>query len=451
VGESEAGVRAARSHTGALVSDTLAVDAACRAAGIVRAATPRELADLAQALADGVRPRGRRIAVVGDGGGHGVVAADVSVSAGLQVPPLSDHLAGRLAEPLPPRASTRNPIDTAGGEQDLWAYERILRIVLGSGEADAALLTGYFGGYGQDENLGERELEVARALPRVAADTGQPLVAHTMYARSPAAAALRAGGVPVYREIEAAARTLARLAAWGERPPGGVPSMPPRAAAVVAETGYLAARELLVEAGVRFPPARRAETAAEAKHAAREIGYPVVLKALGILHKSDAGGVALGLEDEAALEDALSKMATLHVEAYAVERMERVGAGIELIAGCRWDRRFGPIAMVGLGGLHAEVLRDVAVALAPVDAEEAEMLVRSVRGAPVLLGARGRPPVDIGAAARAVATLTAVAARHPEIAEIEINPLLATPDGALGLDARIVLADPRKRGEAHAR
>jgi acyl-CoA synthetase (NDP forming) len=443
VGRSESSARAARSHTGALVSDTLAVDAACRAAGILRASTPRELVDLAQALAKGVRPRGRRVAVVGDGGGHGVIAADIVETAGLQVPPLSDHLAARLGESLPPRAATRNPVDTAGGEQDFWAYERIVRLVLDSGEVDSVLLTGYFGGYGQDEALREAELEVARAIPRASIDTERPLVVHTMYAGSPAAVALRAGGVPVYREVEAAARVLGTLARHEEQPARGVPELPATAMPSVVRADYLGARALLAEAGIRFAPAQPAVTLAEAKKAAAELGYPVVLKALGLLHKSDAGGIALALENEEALEFAFSEMATrLRAEGYVVERMAKLGGGLELIVGCRRDRRFGPIALVGLGGVHAELFEDVAVALAPVDESEAEELLRSVRGAPLLLGARGRPPLDVRTAARAVADLSALAAAHPELAEIEVNPLLVSPHGALGLDARIVLAGP---------
>jgi hypothetical protein len=126
-------------------------------------------------------------------------------------------------------------------------------------------------------------------------------------------------------------------------------------------------------------------------------------------------------------------------EGYAVERMADVGAGVELIVGCRRDPRFGPLLLVGLGGIYAELLRDVAVALAPVEPEGAESLLRSLRGAPLLLGVRGRPPLDVRAAGAAAAALSRFAAAHPEVAEVEVNPLLVTPDGALGLDARLVL------------
>jgi acyl-CoA synthetase (NDP forming) len=186
--------------------------------------------------------------------------------------------------------------------------------------------------------------------------------------------------------------------------------------------------------------ARRASTREEALAAAQELGYPIVLKALGPVHKSDAGGVALGVADAYELERELSKMATHAVEGYSVERTAPLAEGIELIVGVRRDRRFGPILLVGLGGLFAEVLRDVAVALAPVDPAEAEDLLLSLRGASVLVGARGRAPVDLAAAAQAAAALSRVAASRPEIEEMEINPLLVLRDGALGLDARIVPA-----------
>ncbi|MCC6224574.1 MAG: acetate--CoA ligase family protein [Thermoleophilia bacterium] len=448
-GRSEASARAARSHTGALVSELAAIDAACGAAGVLRVATPRELVDLAQALHAGLRPRGKRVGIVGDGGGHGVIAADVAAAHGLEVPSLSDPLAARIGEGLPARAATGNPVDMAGGEQDFRAYERLPRLVLESGEVDAVLLTGYFGGYGQDEQLAETELEVARAIPAIAAETARPLVVHTMYPDSPAAAALRAGGTPVYREIEAATGALARLAELAGSSAPGVPALPPPAEPPISADGYFEARALLAAGGVAFAPALPATTAAEARAAAAELGYPVALKALGLLHKSDAGGVVLGIGSATGLEHALADLAArLSPPGYSVERMAPVSGGVELIVGCRRDARFGPIALAGLGGVYAELLRDVAVALAPVEEETAVELLRSLRGAPLLLGARGRRPVDLRATARTLAAISRVAAERPEIAEIEVNPLLVTPDGALGLDARIVLAEAKGDDDA---
>jgi len=265
-----------------------------------------------------------------------------------------------------------------------------------------------------------------------------------MYWRSAAADALREGQMPVYRDLEGSLAAIAALVRAGSARPGVVPELPP-AAAPVEGTGYWAARALLETAGIEFAEAHRAGTPDEVLAAAEELGYPVVLKALALEHKSDAGGVAIGLLDAGAVEERLSKMATLGASEYSVERTAPLAEGIELIAGARRDPRFGPVTLVGMGGLYTEVLSDVAAALAPVDEAEAERLIRSLRAAPLLEGARGRPALDIAAAARALSIVSRVAAEHPEIDEVEINPLLVLPDGALGLDARIVLG-----GATHA-
>jgi acetate---CoA ligase (ADP-forming) len=439
-GGSEAGARGAASHTGALASDSAAVDAACRAAGILRVRTPKELVDRALAALAPRRPRGRRLVVVGDGGGTGVVAADLATASGLELPRLSPALEERLKAD-DPGVITANPVDLAGaGEQDFWSFERVLGTVLESGEADAVLFTGYFGGYGDmNPEFVSAEVEVAEAIARRADASGCTLVTQAMYWASEPVAALRRDGVPAYRDVEAAVGALAELVELEERPRFGVPHHEPRAAAVV-DTGYLEARELLAAAGIAFAPARLAESPDEAVAVARELGYPVAVKALGLLHKSDAGGVVLGLLDDAAVVTAVSDLeARLEPEGYAVEPMADTRNAVELIVGCRRDRRFGPLVLVGLGGIYAELLHDTQVALAPATADELELLLGRLRGVAVLRGARGRPPVDTRAAAEAAAALSCVASAHPEIAEIEINPLLVSPSGAIGLDARIVL------------
>jgi len=440
-GHSEAGMRAARSHTGALVSEDAAVDAACRAAGIVRVSTPRELVDAAQLLLAPSRPRGRRIAVVGDGGGTGVIAADVASTARLELPTLSDDLQARLAADLPTTSATANPIDLAGaGEQDFDSYARVVGTVLESGEVDAVVLTGYLGGYGElDGALHEAELAVARSLADAAAGSGRPLVCHLMYADRAPASLLREARVPVYRQIEQALGSLARAALAGDPPPHDVPSFAKEPSGLEVGEGYLEARRLVESAGIGLADARSVRTADDALAAADELGYPVVLKALGLVHKSDAGGVALGLAGPCELRNALARMTTsLSATGYVVERMVSAPTSAEVIVGCRRDPRFGPLVLVGLGGLYAEVMHDVAVTLAPAEPDEIEALVRSLRGASLLTGARGRAPLDVAAVARAASALSHLAAAHPEIAEIEINPLLVTTDGAIALDARVV-------------
>jgi acyl-CoA synthetase (NDP forming) len=444
VGRTDAGRRAARSHTGALTSGRDAVDAACRAAGIHLVDTPRELVDTAQALLSPHRPRGRRIAVIGDGGGYGAIASDLLGGRGIELPVLSPETQAALRDVLPATASTANPVDLAGaGEQDVFSFARSTRALLEADDVDAVLFTAYFGGYSSlSDEMREREVEVAEQLAEATAASGKPLVVHTMYPTSPPAHALREAGVSVYRVIESAVAALSALLGDAAPAPPKLPPLPPSAAPLV-DDDYTAARAALAEAGVPFGAARTARDRQEALAAAEELGYPVVLKALGILHKSDAGGVVVGLSDEkelaAAHDDLTARLAS---ESFSVEAEEDVGAGFELLTGARRDPRFGPLVVVGAGGIHAETLRDTAAGLAPVDEAAAEELIRSLAAAPLLTGARGRPALDIVAAARAVSALSRFAAAHPEVAEVEVNPLLVRRqgEGAVGLDARIVLA-----------
>jgi acyl-CoA synthetase (NDP forming) len=444
VGRSEGSARAARSHTGALVSSLAAVDAACRAAGIERVATPAELVDLAQGLLGCPLPRGRRVAVVGDGGGHGALAADLVAEHGLDTPLLSGGLSARLAETLPPTAATGNPVDLAGGgEQDVSSFGRVVDMLLASDEVDAVLLTGYFGGYGQyAPEFEAAEVEAAAAMAAAARRRDLPLIAHTMYWFSAGGRALREGGVPVHRDVASAARTLARLGMRAERLPRGLPALPPPSLERAAAGDYWAARRLLEDGGVPFVEAREVRSLEDARRAAAELGYPLALKAADILHKTDAGGVVLGLEDERALEAAYADVvARLAPSVVSLERMLDVEDGVELIIGARRDKRFGPVALVGFGGVYAELIHDVAVALAPLETAAAEELILSLRGSRLLMGARRRAGLDVAAAARAAAALSRVAAAHPEIAEIEVNPLVVARNGVVALDACAVLSE----------
>ena len=430
VGRTAAGSRAARSHTGALTSGREAVEAACRAGGIHLVDTPRELVDAAQALLAPHHPRGRRVAVVSDGGGYGAIASDLLGGRGIELPVLAEPTQAGLRELLPPTATTANPVDLAGaGEQDVFCFARSTRALLEAEDVDAVLFTAYFGGYSTlSDEMREREVAVAQLLATAMEESGKPLVVHTMYPGSPPAHALRAAGVPVYRVIESAVAAVAALVADRAPIPPPLP-LPPDAAPPLTDPGFAAARTV--------------DGRDEALVAAAELGYPVVLKALGLLHKSDAGGVALGLGDERELGPVFDDLsARLAPESFSVEVAEDVAAGFELLVGGRRDPRFGPLVVVAAGGLHAETLRDVAVALAPIDEATAEELIRSLVSASLLRGARGRPPLDVAAAARAVAALSHFAAAHPEVAEVEVNPLLVRREGAVALDARIVLGAP---------
>jgi acyl-CoA synthetase (NDP forming) len=456
---SGAGSRAVQSHTGALASDSAAIDAAFAAAGVHRVRTPRELVDAAQALLRAPASRGRRVAVLGDGGGHVSIAAAVAVQAGLEVPELSAAAAAPLRAALPAAAGVSNPIDLAGAaEQDVDVFARITRDLLGRGEIDALLVTGYFGGYAEyGPDTAEAELATAELMGEAVTATGRPVVVQTMYPHGPAAQALRRAGVPVYASAEQAAGALVLLADRGTWQPAPIPELP-AGESHITETptsadGYIAARALLAAAGIGFVAHREVTSADEAAGAAADIGYPVVLKALGQTHKSDAGGVVLNIGDERELRAAYAGIADrLTPERCTVERMARLGDGVELLIGARWDPRFGPVALAGSGGLYAEILRDTTVRLAPVTEAEAEAMLRALRIAPLLTGARGRAPLDIAVAASALAALSRVAAAHPGLAELEINPLLVTRTEAIALDARLIRAihnaEPQERESA---
>ena len=283
--------------------------------------------------------------------------------------------------------------------------------------------------------LAAREVGIARAVARAAHELGRPLVVHTLYPDSEAAAVLRAEGVLVYAEVERAARALHLLALPTH--PSVVPELP-APEHVEVDGGYFVARALLARAGIPLAEARPVRSADDVHAAAAELGFPLVLKALAHEHKSDAGGVVLGIDDEYELERAYRALAARLGPECSLERMEAVDGGCELIVGVRRDPRFGPLLLVGLGGLHAELFRDVGVALAPVEPDEAEALLRSLRCRPLLEGARGRRPLDVAAAARAASALSHLVASAPQIRELEANPLLVRPEGVVALDARLV-------------
>lgn len=441
VGRGAASARGARSHTGAMVTPAVVVDAACEAGGVEQVRTPTELAHLLQALLRVKPPRGGRVAVLADGGGQASVASDCLEQAGLRVDEFSPHLAAEVAAELPPTASVGNPVDVAGGgEQDITCFSRVTRRLVDSDEIDTVLMTGYFGGYvGYSAELGAGEFLAAHQIAKLARTHEKAVVVQTMNWRTAAADALREGGVPVYRSVEDAVWVIDRLTRRGQSTPPGLPELPPTAEPVY-ETGYWPARRLLTEAGLPFVPAVEVRTLEELRTAAAGLRFPLVLKALGDEHKSDRGGVVLGIRDLAALEAAWQEaQARLAPPSCSVEELADLSDAVELIVGVRRDPRFGPVVLVGLGGVHTELLRDTGCALGPVDRAAARRLLLSLRGSRLLTGFRGRPPVDLDAVADLVSRLSRLAAAHPEIAEVECNPVAASPDSVLCLDARVVL------------
>jgi acyl-CoA synthetase (NDP forming) len=444
IGAGEASRRAARSHTGSLTSSLDAVDALCRAAGAVRVSTPSELVDVTRVLLRAPLPRGRRVAVVGDSGGQGGVAADVLGGRGLAVPALSAGLGAALAGALPVGAAVSNPVDLAGGgEQDLGTYAGVVGALLGSGEVDAVVLTGYFGCYGADTpSLAGRELEIAARLGELAASADRPLVIHSMRADSAVVAALEAHGVPAFADIDGAARGLAGAAALACDEGRSVVEPPP--VAMPVESGYWPARELLAAHGVSFPAGRVLRTPDDAPAAVAALRAPYVLKAGWLDHKTEVGGVVLGLRSPGEVREALVEMQRrLGPGEYVVEEQDARPHGVEVLVGFRRDPALGPLVLVGAGGTEAELRRDVAVEIAPVTPDVARDMVERLRCLPLLCGWRGRPATDVEALVAVVVAVSELGASRGAIAELELNPVRVAPSGAVAVDALIVRGQSR--------
>jgi acyl-CoA synthetase (NDP forming) len=456
-GRSVAGERAAASHTGALLaaSDT-AVDALCTQAGVIRTETLRELFDVGSLLAHQPAPRGRRVAIVTNGGGLGILCADACEAAGLEVPTMPAALQDDLRRLVPDAASLGNPLDllaTAPPE----AFEAVIPKLADSGCVDAVVVL-YVPALAGDVN------GVAGAVRRAADTVSERLpVAAVIVTPDGAPAALADGVVPCFDYPEDVARALGRAArygAWRARTPGTIPDLAgirgDEATAILATAlgrgdAWLTATELarLLDCyGIPTAELRHASSPEEAGVAARELGGPVALKAAagGLVHKSDVGGVALGLRGPARVTRAAAAMrdrvggAGYSDVAFTVQRM--APAGVELLAGVVQEGAFGPVLACGAGGTTAEVMRDVAARLAPVEDRDAAEMLRELRCFALLEGFRGSPACDVAAVEDVLCRLGVLADRHPELAEIELNPLVASPDGAIVVDGRARLSTP---------
>jgi acetyltransferase len=447
-GRSVEGARAVTSHTGALAGSDQAFEAAVRQAGAVRARTVEELFDLARGLASQPLPRGRRLLVVTNGGGLGIVATDAAREAGLEPVPLDEAARARLRAVLPPTASLGNPVDLVG-DADAARYGNALRAVGPAADAALILLTAQ----AATDSLG-----VARAVLGAARDWPIPVAAAFVGGArvAPGARALEEGGIPCYPFPEPAIATLAGMALVAERrrdrPPGVAVPPPPEAAAHVAalrradasRLGWSDLVPLLAAYGIPVAAGEVAATPDEAATAATRLGLPVALKIVSpeISHKTDVGGIRLGLATPAAVREAAGAMLarirqerpTAAVRGLLVQPMAPPGK--ELLVGLVRDAQFGPLIVVGFGGIYVEILKDTAARLAPLVPAEALAMLDELRMAPALRGARGESPVDRAALAEVIVRFSRLAADVPELAEMELNPLIASPAGAVAVDAR---------------
>lgn len=465
-GRTSAGLRAAASHTAALASPDIAADALFRQAGVIRVDTLEELLDCGTLLADQPPLPGNCLLIAGNAGGAAVLAADACAAAGLEVPELVPEVQARLRELAGPNAGVSNPLDLgAGATPELFA--RSIAAVIGEPER-AAGVDGVLVIVAPVAGLDAGD--VARAVTGV--DIGQrPMVfVHLGSEVAPPPLRERAHPVPSFAFPERAVRALGRVAEharWCARPAGAVPHLADvdlRAAREVVdahlrsapEGGWLpatAVRQLLSAFGVPLVAQRVVSSAADAADAASALGFPLVLKAEGeeIVHKSDVGGVRLRLSSDAQVRDAYDAMHLQLGDVMQGAVVQPMVEGVETIAGVVADTVFGPLVMFGSGGTAVELLGDRSFRILPLTDVDAAELVRSIRGAPLLFGYRGAPAVDSASLERVLLRLAILADQVPQLAELDLNPLMATPQGALAVDARVRIVPWRSQTEQRVR
>ena len=460
-GRSAAGSRAATSHTGALLAASDAtVDALFRHAGVIRTGTVGELFDVAALLAGQPLPAGDRVGIVTNAGGPGIACADACEAARLRVEPLPTKTRRRLGRHLPREATTTNPVDMiASASAD--DYRRSLEALAADPSVDSIVAIFIPPLVTQAHDVADA-IRTASAATRAA---GKPLLAVWMAQDDAALATLAGGvgGVPAYGTPEEAVRALAHAAnyaAWRRtgtephEPPAGI--APDRAAATIAQVlaeggGWLVpdrVAELLEAYGIPQVRATVAATPAAVARCAAEVGGEVAIKAIapGLLHKSDAGGVRLGVSGAAAAGRAAREIAAAVRSAghqsvgFLVQAM--APEGVEMLVGVTSDPDWGPVVACAAGGTAVELLGDVQSRLAPLSRRDASEMLRALRTFPLLDGYRGAPRAAVDALEDIVVRVSALAAAHPEIAELDCNPVLVATGGATVVDARVRIAAP---------
>ncbi|HTT78052.1 MAG TPA: acetate--CoA ligase family protein, partial [Stellaceae bacterium] len=456
VGRSDAGRRAAQSHTGALAHAGAVDDAIFRHHGIIRGEDLDHMVDVASAFAYCKLPKGNRVAIITGSGGSAVWLADILSAHGLELPVLEDDIQRRIMELLPSYGSAQNPIDATAQAIGEVGYRRLIELVRESERIDTILLIGSLANEA-------RAKKTAEELTGIVDQTRQPLLLSTYTtASAEAIAAFATAGIPCYTAMPSCARAIrslvdyaafqeriARRAAEAPAPPAARAEVARALAAAGPVLTEIASKELLARYGVKPPPEALAASEGEAVAAAAKIGGAVALKVQSpdILHKTEAGAVVLGAGGAAAVRAAYRRVMAnavnfapgARIDGVLVQRM--APPGIEMILGVHRDPDFGPLVMVGLGGIHAEVLKDVAFAPVPLGPDEALDLIAQLRGAALLDGVRGAKPADKDALADLIVALSHFAADHAElIEEIDLNPVIvhAAGEGLSVVDALIV-------------
>ena len=444
-GRSSAGSRAASSHTGALATSDTVVDALFHQAGVIRTERLEELFDVAALLANQPVPRGRRVAILTNAGGPGILAADACEAHGLVLPVLADATRAELRSFLPAAASVGNPVDMlASAPAD--HYRRALSAILRDEQVDS-VITIFI------PPLVSDPADVAAAVAEVGRTAGgKPLLGVFMRAEG---APPTLAPIPCYAFPESAALALARVVTYGEwlaRPQESRPRLDRFDRAAIRTTidrvlsrggGWTTADEaasLLTAAGITIARSRVATDLDTTLKAAAAIGYPVALKALGpaLLHKTERGAVCLNLATAADVEVAHEDFrARLGADMTAVLVQQMVPNGVEMIVGALHDPLFGPVIACGTGGVLVDVLADTSFRLHPLTASDAREMISDLRGSRLLRGYRGSLPADETALQQVLLRISELMEVAPEIQELDLNPVIVLTAGACVADARI--------------
>lgn len=453
--------QAAASHTGAMASEDAVYDAAFRRAGLARVFDIGDIFDCAELISRGRVPKGPRLGIITNAGGPGVMAVDALIAAGGVPAKLADATMEKLNQNLPSAWSHRNPVDVLG-DAGSKRMEKAMEIVLADPGVDAVLVI-------LTPQAMTNPTVVAKAVGRLAATTPKPILAAWL-----GGVTMREGikllidnNVAAYQTPEQAIRAFMTLVAYARNlqslyeTPKDIPVLFPmdrekQRAAFVAEhfgsdslLSEVVSKQLLATYGVAVTLPHPAGSADEAAALARQVGFPVVLKVHSprITHKSDVGGVVLGLENEDQVRAAFDKIIASARAQYpdagpigvTVQAMADLKDGVELILGIKKDPAFGTVMMIGMGGVNAELFGDRRLGFPPLNERLARQLLESLKIWPLLNGYRGRPPVNVDRLVEVLIRMSYLAADYPEILELDINPLLATPKETIALDARVVI------------
>ena len=469
VGRSKAGARAAASHTGSLAADDAIVDAAFRQAGIVRVTNVDEMFDVAMSFANMPLSKGNRVAIVSEGGGDNSVAADNAEHFGLEVPVLPQPTQDKIRPFLLAGMPASNPIDYGGtAEENPDMINKVVEVLMEEPTVDSVYVTGFFGGFKEiiAPHVGELEEKTSRELVRVMRQHGKPIAVHTSFAQAPfrSMEILSENGVLLTPSSERAAQCLGYLAKFGTRreklnrakPLPPIPADAVKAKILLDAVQQTArknlleteARELLALYGVALPPAVLAKTSDEAAAAAVSMGFPVALKIVSpeIIHKSDAGGILLNLGSQETVREGFAKVLANAAKVSSPEKVLGVlvasmaPKGQECIIGMIRNPQFGAVVMFGLGGIFVEVLKDVSFRATPLTDLDLEEMLHEIKGYPLLAGVRGQKPKDTGILKDVLHRVSQLAADHPEIQEVDINPIIVHEQRASIVDARIIIA-----------